>query len=398
MKKLPGVKIAFQNGRLGKVSESPDGLLALLVSAEASGGGFELGHPYELNSMADLPTGINESNNGVLLKHLRDFYAEAGEGVPLVLYGVPKGKTMTELVAKGESDEDAGELRKLITLTGGRLRGVVVALDASDEQEATAGLVPDVLTAIPKAQETAEWATSELYAPLFVLLEGRGLKRQGLTDLSELASNRVAVFVGDTSPESKGAAVGLLAGRIARVGVQRNVGRVADGKIKAEALYLEGKPIEEQSAFVAELYAKGYISPRQHVGRVGYYFTDDRLCTADVDDYSQLTSRRTADKAYRIAYGQLLEFLLDELEVEEDGSLHPARAKQWESAVTSAVDKAMTARGELSADQTSGSGCRFTLKPGNVLASSKVEGVLSVRPLGYARYIDVALGFAVTKQ
>ena len=182
------------------------------------------------------------------------------------------------------------------------------------------------------------------------------------------------------------------------MGVQRNVGRVADGKLKAEALYLEGKPIEEQSAFVAELYAKGYISPRQHVGRVGYYFTDDRLCTADVDDYSQLTSRRTADKAYRIAYGQLLEFLLDELEVEDDGSLHPARAKQWESAVTSAVDKAMTARGELSADQTSGSGCRFTLKPGNVLASSKVEGVLSVRPLGYARYIDVALGFAVTKQ
>ena len=398
MKKLPGVKIAFQNGQLGKVSESPDGLLALLVSAEAIGGGFELGHPYELNSMADLPTGIDESNNRVLLKHLRDFYAEAGEGVPLVLYGVPKGKTMTELVAKGESDEDAGELRKLITLTGGRLRGVVVALDASDEQAATSGLVPDVLSAIPKAQETAEWATSELYAPLFVLLEGRGLKRQGLTDLSELASNRVAVFVGDTSPESKGAAVGLLAGRIARVGVQRNVGRVADGKIKAEALYLEGKPIEEQSAFVAELYAKGYISPRQHVGRVGYYFTDDRLCTADVDDYSQLTSRRTADKAYRIAYWQLLEFLLDELEVEEDGSLHPARAKQWESAVTSAVDKAMTARGELSADQTSGSGCSFVLKPGNVLASSKVEGVLSVRPLGYARYIDVALGFAVTKQ
>ena len=105
------------------------------------------------------------------------------------------------------------------------------------------------------------YATEALYAPLFVILEGRGFKRQGLKDLGELACNRVGVFVGDTQPDGKGAAVGLLAGRIAASAVQRNVGRVRDGKIAADAIYLSGQPIEQQTGAVADLYTKGVYLP-----------------------------------------------------------------------------------------------------------------------------------------
>lgn len=166
-----------------------------------------------------------------------------------------------------------------------------------------------------------------------------------------------------------------------------------DGKIGADALYLGGQPLETQTGAVADLYTRGYICPRQYVGRVGFFFCDDRLATSEADDYAHVTARRTIDKAYRIAYDTLLSFLLDELELQEDGTLHPAVVRSWEQEVTGAIDRAMTAKGELSPDETTGSGCRFEIVPGNVLSTSRVQAKLSVRPYGYARYIDVELGF-----
>lgn len=394
MAQLPRVKITFAEGNLGKVGDSPDGLVALMVASAAVGNTYELGKPYSIRSVADLKAlKVAEDNNATLLKHVREHYAEAGEGSELIIYGVDKGKTMVELATKGASEDEAGELRKLITLCKGRLRTVGIALDAQDEPDATEGIVADVLSAIPKAQETAVYATDVLYAPLFVILEGRGFKRQGLKDLSELGCNRVGVFVGDTRAEGKGAAIGLLTGRIAKSAIQRNVGRVRDGKIAADAIYLSGQPIEQQTGAVADLYTKGYICPRQYVGRAGFYFCDDRLATSESDDYAHVTARRTIDKAYRIAYDTLLSFLLDELELEADGTLHPATIRSWEQEITSAVDRAMTAKGELSADESTGSACRFAILPTNVLATSEVRAKLSVRPFGYARYITVELGF-----
>mgnify|MGYP006961882449 FL=1 len=394
MAQLPRVKITFAEGNLGKVGDSPDGLVALMVSATSVGDTFELGKPYPIRSVDDLKTlKVTEKNNAVLVKHVREFFAEAGKGTEVYLYGVDKAKTMTELCTKGASDDEAGELLKLITLCKGRLRAVAIALDAQDEPEATEGIVADVLSAIPKAQETAEYATVELFAPIFVILEGRGYKRQGLKDITELGCNRVGVFVGETRAEGKGAAVGLLAGRVAKSSVERNVGRVRDGKIGADALYLGGQPLETQTGAVADLYTRGYICPRQYVGRVGFFFCDDRLATSEADDYAHVTARRTIDKAYRIAYDTLLSFLLDELELQEDGTLHPAVVRSWEQEVTGAIDRAMTAKGELSPDETTGSGCRFRIVPGNVLSTSRVQAKLSVRPYGYARYIDVELGF-----
>ena len=52
----------------------------------------------------------------------------------------------------------------------------------------------------------------------------------------------------------------------------------------------------------------------------------------------------------------------------------------------------MSAAGELSV--VDGSGCKFFIDPSqNVLSTSKVEGVLKVRPYGYAREIVVNIGF-----
>ena len=88
--------------------------------------------------------------------------------------------------------------------------------------------------------------------------------------------------------------------------------------------------------------------------------------------------------------------MLDELAVNEDGTLQHGIIMAWQQMMENAVNRTMTAAGELSADEN-GSGWRAYIDPAqNVLSTSKVEMTLKVRPFGYSRYVDVNLGFQVT--
>lgn len=396
---LPSIKISFLNGQLGTVPSSQDGLLALVCGATQVASTFSLEKAYTIYRLAGLDAlGVTAENNAALYRHVKDFYTEAEEGTRLVVYGVEKTKKMTDLC-----DKDSGPLKALLQAQKGELRGLIIARDPGEEEvSVTEGLDPDVFTAIPKAQALAEWATTDLYAPVFVALEGRSFDgdADSLQNLSEQTNNRVCVVIGDTTAGSEGAAMGLLAARIASVSVQRNIGRVADGAIAATEMYLGDKPVEEVMDAITTIYDKGYITPRTYVGKSGYFWTDDKLATEPTDDYAHLTHRRVVDKAYRIAYDTLLNYMLDEIMVNTDGTMQQAVLKSWQAAVESAIDNQMTAQGELSADLTAGeSGCSCYIDPSqNVLATSTVNITLKVRPYGYARYIVVELGFLVEAQ
>ena len=162
-------------------------------------------------------------------------------------------------------------------------------------------------------------------------------------------------------------------------------------------MYLGAKKVEDVMDDIATIYDKRYITPRTYVGLSGYYYTDDNLCVKATDDYSQLANRRVIDKAYRIAYNTLLNYMLDEITVNTDGTMQNAVLKSWQSTVEQAINSQMTAKGELSADTAAGeSGCQCLIDPTqNVLATSTINVVLKVRPFGYARQIVVSLGFQV---
>ena len=88
--------------------------------------------------------------------------------------------------------------------------------------------------------------------------------------------------------------------------------------------------------------------------------------------------------------------MLDELEINSDGTMQTGVITSWQQTVENAVNRSMTAAGELSASDN-GEGCSCYIDPNqNVVATSKVEMTLKVRPFGYARYVDVNLGFQVT--
>ena len=388
---LPRIKINYLSGQLGTVGTSPDGLGAIVAGATAVASTFELGISYKLRKLSELTAlGVTEENNPALVHFVRDFYRQAEEGTEVVVCGVDPAKTMTELLAKEE-----GTVRKLIERHSGALRAIFLSSSAGDSAEVTEGLSPDVYTALHEAQVLADWATSELYAPLFIVIDGRGYTGKNLRDLSKQNYNRVGVLVGSTKQEDKGASLGILAGRIASIPVQRNAGRVRDGALKPETFYLDGKLIEEVQSEIIELYEKRYITFRRYVGRTGYFIADDNLATSPTDDYAQIANRRVIDKAYRLCYDSLLDLMLDELELNEDGTLQAPIIKAWEQKVEDAINRSMTASGELSSED--GEGCRCVINPKqNVVATSKIELTLKVRPHGYARYIDVALGFLVT--
>ena len=293
-----------------------------------------------------------------------------------------------------------GPMPAILAGLHGVIRGLIVAEQSSATPTVTEGLDPDVFTALPKAQSLAEYIADTYFSPLFVILEGRAYAgAASLRDLSSSAYNRVGIFIGDTklggtagSPAStKNAAVGVLAGRIAAVPVQRNIGRVASGALAPESFYLGTSAVDDVMADVETIYAKGYITPRIFFGLDGYYINDDRLACKPDDDYAHLTARRTVDKAARIAYMTLVQKLLDEIEVNTDGTMQTPVLKSWQADVETAIDQQMTASGELSV--VDGSGCKCFIDPTqNVLSTSKVTATLRVRPFGYAREIVVNLG------
>ena len=389
---LPRIKINFFEGQLGTVGVSPDGLVSLIIGAMAVSSTFELGKSYSITKPSDLKElGITKENNPALAEAVTDFYKEAEEGTSVVVVGVDASKKMAELCA----NEDGAVVRSVIERHSGALRAVFVSTPAGDSEQATEGLSPDTLATLQPAQDLAEWATTSLYAPLFIVVDGRGYTGENLKDLGQTKFNRVGVLVGSKTAEDKGSCIGVLAGRIASKPVHRNVGRVADGALKGEAFYLGVKRIEEKQSAVTALYEKRYIAIRRYVGRTGYFFADDNLATALTDDYAQIANRRVIDKAYRIAYNTLLDKMLDEIELNEDGTMQAPILKSWESELEAEINKAMTANSELSSSE--GSGCKVFIDPKqNVVSTSKIAISLKVRPHGYARYIDVNLGFQVT--
>lgn len=399
---LPYVRINFAIGAIGGYDAMDDGCTGLLCTAEAVTGKFALGTNYLVTSLKQLEDlGIDAESEGAnanVYKCVKEFYAEAPKGTRLFIRGVAESVTVDDL-----TDRDEGHAWPLLEYAKGEIRTLVVkATDAAGYEATVEGALDAVVyEAITNAQTLANAAANELKAPIVVLLEGRHYSGTpaALEQLKEYACNRVAVVIGDTTkgPDqsgSTGAAVGLLAGRIAAIPVQRSVARVKDGAVKATQMYIGYETPESGHPDV--VHDKGFICPRTFVGKGGYYWSDDTLATDATDDYCLIPRRRTVDKAYRVAYATMLEYLNDEIAVTAEGKIVPAVCKGIETALESAVIRQMTREGNLSTDpdDPNDTGVEAYVDPDqDIVSASRLDVKLRIRPYGYAKYIEVDLGF-----
>jgi len=86
---------------------------------------------------------------------------------------------------------------------------------------------------------------------------------------------------------------------------------------------------------------------------------------------------------------------LDEVPVNSDGTIQLPYARSWEAAVEDAIVSQMTANGELSANSENGDNgvvCSIDTTV-NLVAGNPFKVLIQVRPFGYARLVDVYLGF-----
>lgn len=390
---LPHVKINFENGRLGSVAPSADCVVGLVCNAVGVDDKLTLEKPYILYRIEGLEDlGVTSAINDVnahLYKVVKDFYAQAGDGAELWLLPVAGGKKQSEVLEVS---------KEFVKKANGRLRFLAIAV-SQDDLTIENGLDKDVMVAAAAAQELGEWATNSLYAPLFVLLEAKGVSDDTIVDMPDLTEqgyNRVGILVGDTSQNSTGAAMGVLAGKIASCPVQRHIGRVRDGALAMNTCYIGSK--DATVADIETLNNKGYITFRTFVGKSGYFFTDDCLATAVADDYRSIARRRTVDKAYRIAYDTILNYVNEEM-YSSDNLLNPSLCESWQTEVESAIISQMTKNGELGVDPNDEKGVKCYIDYNqNTIATSMFVMSLFVKPCGYSKYIEVKLGFMTANE
>jgi hypothetical protein len=402
---LPGINIGFETGAIGNVVPSPDGLLGLVCNAKEVAQTFLHNTPYLVTSMQDVAAlGIvDDVDNHIVYKTLSEFFKEAGSGTELWIYAVPRTDLLSD---KFKPDGVTGvvPVKSFLDATNGKIRGLMTCFnpDGTFTSDVVDGLESEVLELVAAAQTFAEDYTQNQYAPFFVVTEGYGFNgtHADLPDLTTMEYNRVGILLGDTETRtgtyaSKGAAIGVLGGRIAKNAVHVNIGKVRDGALTPLELFIVDDTADVYN--VGALHAKGFITFRKHVNRSGYYFTDDPLATLTSDDYHYLARRRVIDKAFRIAYDALLDFLLDDIDVNSNGSISPIYAKTMQGVVENRIFNSMTTNGELSTDATDANdlGVRAEIDlTHNVTSSSTIKlSGLQVKPKGYARWIDVPLGF-----
>lgn len=395
---LPRVKIAFTNGALGQVETMADGCLGFLALGASEVAGvdkFKLGKAYTVKKLAALEAlGVTAENNPNLYRNVKDFYAEAGDGAELWIMGFADTATFASVLDK----DNAAGAKSLLQASNGKLRGLLAFKTPAGgyEMRAEAGLDADVTAALDKAQGLGEWATDTLRAPIFTLVEGYGFTGDAmqLATLTTMEHNRVGIVIGDTAPGSHNACMGIIGGRISRTPVQRKISRVKDGALTPLAIYIGDQLVE--LADVETIHEKGYITFTTFVGRTGYFIADDNLATRIEDDYRSLTNRRVIDKVYRVAYNTLLDSLNDEVPIASDGNLSPAWCTSLESSVEQAIISNMTANGNLGNDpgdpNDTGVECIIDYAQ-KILSTSQLIVGLRVKPNGYAKYIDVELGF-----
>jgi Protein of unknown function (DUF2586) len=389
---LPNIRIQIQNGRLGQVGATDDGVAAMLLQGVASGD-VQLWTPYVFYSLADaIQRGFSATYDGSnacrCYKHLKEFYDEAGLGAELHVMLAPQTITYPNLFL------ESGELSRLRTwLLGanGRIKMMAITRSPLAATGVANGMSAEIGLLAPPLNAFGNYLLSK-YAPIRVLVEARDVNFEGnatnVLDLKTLNCPFMGVVVGDTRVTSAGSAVGLALGRLAKVPVQRNLARVKDGNINVLGAYYASVRVEDCPMLVEALDNKGFICFRKHIGRAGYFLSDDPTTTLATDDFNKIARGRVIDKVVRLAYQTYLNYLNDEIKVNAaNGRIEAASIKSYQAAIERVLNLSMTANNEISS-------AKAIVDPmQNVLSTNKICVEIVIVPVGYAREIVVQLGF-----
>ncbi|MEI2758971.1 MAG: DUF2586 family protein [Bacteroidia bacterium] len=406
---LPNVNVAIDNDRLGRIAPSSDGVSGLILSGVAVGGSFVLGDILEGNSLADFEAlGITQAydttNTTNAWKHISDFYSwSENKGLKLYVMVVAKTVLMSALVDK----TNANYAKKMLIAANGnvKLLGVCRTPDGAYTPTYAAQLDTDIALAMANAQALYD-DEFNLFRPLQIFIEGYNWQGSVATStnmrdpLTGFNANRVSLVIGNDNDYStanawaaKYASLGLFLGREAAIPVNRNAGRVKDGKLPLiNAGFSNGNKVTTYTdANLDTLDDFGYIFFRPFTGKAGYYINDDHTASPYNQDALYISHGRVLDKAARIARKVYVDEILDEVQVEAStGKLAPSTCKHYQGIIEKAINDEMASRGEIVAVSA------YVDPDQDVLTTDTINIEVDIVKTGTSRKIKVVIGFAAS--
>ena len=392
---LPKVQITIKGGGLGRVPTINDGITGLLIRGnKVTASLTDTNKAYktsqlissvaDFEALAESDTSLNSSDLPDLHEQVQDFYNQTGRGSELWLLLLATDDTFESVFAVD------GKADKLIEASQGRVRLLGIShYEGGDTPTAeSGGFTGNLHGAVNVAQQFALRQQSSS-RPLSVLIAGNSMDTDlsKLTDYAGGSSNRVSLLISGKKAESKQAALGLLLGNLSLLPVQRSLARVKNGALPiSTATLTSGVPVEEYAGTFSTLHDKRYIFFRNYTGLAGYYVSDDLTLTSNTDDNATISLGRTIDKVLRLAYVTYIEELAEEILL-DDGKLSAAHVKYLEAKIENVVNETMTNKGEVSGFSV------FIDPEQNILSTSELNVDLRVTPVGYAKTINITIGF-----
>ncbi len=288
------------------------------------------------------------------------------------------------------------EIKQIQNYAGGRLRQVGVWNGAVELSDTLVNSLQSVRTTL----EVQNKPLSILYAP----------KVSDVTalpsDLAKIGRNGVSVIIGqdgagvadelyrDAANAAKASvsALGDALGAVSKAKVHESIAWVESFPTNiAVAAFGDGKKYRDlDEAVIEELDSSRYIFLRTYDGLAGCFFNDNHTLDVPTSDYAFINDVRTMDKAVRGVRTYLLPKLGRPMKVDADtGKLERTAVEHLITTGNKALEE-MAKAGELS-------GYRFDIDPDqNILATSRVRGVIKNVAVGVMRNLDLEIGYATS--
>lgn len=288
------------------------------------------------------------------------------------------------------------EIKQMQNYAGGRLRQVGVwngAVELSDT-------LVNSLQSVRATLEAQNKPLSILYAPKIadVTALPANLAKIGRSGVSVIigqdGAGVAAELYADAANAAKASvsALGDLLGAVSKAKVHESIAWVESFPTNiAVPAFGDGKKYRDLDAAVIEtLDTSRYIFLRTYDGLAGSFFNDNHTLDEPTSDYAYINDVRTMDKAVRGVRTYLLPKLGRPMKVDADtGKLERTAVEHLITTGNKALEE-MEKAGELS-------GYRFDIDPDqNILATSRVRGVIKNVAVGVMRNLDLEIGYATS--
>ena len=313
------------------------------------------------------------------------------------IFNMNPGITLYVGIFKPASGANAfSEIKQIQNYAGGRLRQVGVWNGAVKLSDTLVTSLQSVRTTL----EAQNKPLSILYAPKVTDVTKLP------SDLAKIGRNGVSVIIGqdgagvadalyrDAANAAKASvsALGDLLGAVSKAKVHESIAWVESFPTNISIpAFGDGKKYRDlDEAVIETLDNSRYIFLRTYDGLAGSFFNDNHTLDTATSDYAYINDVRTMDKAVRGVRTYLLPKLGRPMKVDPDtGKLERTAVEHLITTGNRPLEE-MAKAGELS-------GYRFDIDPDqNILATSRVRGVIKNVAVGVMRNLDLEIGYATS--